>query len=434
MMEAAVEQMVYPTYERYKNSGVEWLGEIPEHWETLANKFVFKLKKIQVGKKSSQFTLLSLTLGGVIKRDMENPQGKFPAEFDTYQEVKENDFIFCLFDVEETPRTIGLSPFNGMITGAYTVMEAKENFCPRFLYYFYLNLDEGKRLKPLYTGLRNTISKEAFFSFKTIVPEYSEQSAIAAFLDKKTAQIDQAIARKERQIELLKEHRQILIHRAVTRGLDPNVPMKDSGVEWIGEIPSHWEVKRFKHFTKLLSGYSPEQVRFSSEPKINYYKVDDLNNVDFEYFLGNSNCFVESTNISSIYPANILLIPKRGGAISTNKIAITVVSSVFDTNVMGMNLDHSKVLIGFIAQWLKDRNLITIADVTTIPQINNKHIYPLEIALPPFNEQVQIDSYIKRNSMKISEACTSKEKEIEKLKELKASLINAAVTGKIKVG
>jgi type I restriction enzyme S subunit len=110
-------------YDTYKPSGVAWLGDIPEHWEALSNKHIFKLKKNLVGKKSGDFVLLSLTLNGVIKRDMENPQGKFPAEFNTYQEVNNGDFIFCLFDVEETPRTVGLSNYDGMITGAYTVME-----------------------------------------------------------------------------------------------------------------------------------------------------------------------------------------------------------------------------------------------------------------------------------------------------------------------
>ena len=178
-------------YPAYKDSGVEWLGEIPSHWNTLSNKNIFKLKKNQVGKKSGDYVLLSLTLNGVIKRDMENPQGKFPAEFNTYQEVKKGDFIFCLFDVEETPRCVGLSDFDGMITGAYTVMEPNDNFDRKFLYYFYLNLDADKRLKPLYTGLRNTISKENFFSFKSFVPPLSEQTTIAAFLDRKTAFIDQ---------------------------------------------------------------------------------------------------------------------------------------------------------------------------------------------------------------------------------------------------
>src|SRR5690606_35880115 len=137
-------------YEAYKDSGVDWIGEIPEGWEVLKNKYIFNLKKSQVGKRSKEYDLLSLTLKGVIKRDMENPEGKFPAEFDTYQEVKKDDFIFCLFDVEETPRTVGLSDFDGMITGAYTVFDTQPTAAKKFLYYFYLNLDEKKRLKFLY--------------------------------------------------------------------------------------------------------------------------------------------------------------------------------------------------------------------------------------------------------------------------------------------
>jgi type I restriction enzyme S subunit len=246
-METVLEKINVEKYAAYKASGVEWLGEIPAHWNTLANKYIFSLKKKLVGKKYSDYVLLSLTLNGVIKRDMENPQGKFPADFDTYQEVKKGDFIFCLFDVEETPRTVGLSDFEGMITGAYTVMQPSDNFDKKYLYYFYLNLDTDKRLKPLYTGLRNTIAKENFFSFRTIVPPLKEQTAIAAFLDRKTAQIDKTIVIKEKQIELLKERRKILIHKVITSGLNPNAPMKDSGVEWLGEIPAHWEVKGLKY-------------------------------------------------------------------------------------------------------------------------------------------------------------------------------------------
>jgi len=167
---------MFEKYDAYKDSGVEWLGQLPESWDLLPNKHIFKLKKNLVGKRSKEYELLSLTLNGVIKRDMENPEGKFPAEFDTYQEVKSGDFIFCHFDVEETPRTVGLSKFDGMITGAYTVYQVNaEKFCPKFLYYFYLNLDTGKRLKPLYKGLRNTIGKDIFGEFKTFIPNYSEQ-------------------------------------------------------------------------------------------------------------------------------------------------------------------------------------------------------------------------------------------------------------------
>ena len=201
---------------KFKDSGMEWIGEIPEHWEALSNKYIFKLNKSLVGKKSSEYDLLSLTLNGVIKRNMVNPQGKFPAEFDTYQEVQKRDFIFCLFDVEETPRTVGLSDFDGMITGAYTVMKVNEHFDNSFLYYFYLNLDNEKRMKPLYTGLRNTISKDNFFSFKTFVPPKNEQTEIASFIETINIKITTAISLKEQEIEKLREYKISLVNSVVT--------------------------------------------------------------------------------------------------------------------------------------------------------------------------------------------------------------------------
>ena len=201
---------------KLKNSGVDWIGEIPEHWETLSNKYIFYLNKIQVGKKSSDYELLSLTLSGIIKRDMENPEGKFPAEFDTYQEVKKGDFVFCLFDVEETPRTVGLSNFDGMITGAYTVMKVNSHFNSKFLYYYYLNLDEKKRLKYLYKGLRNTIPKDIFFALKTIIPPISEQIEITNYLDIINEKISKAISLKQQEIEKLKECKTVLVDNVVT--------------------------------------------------------------------------------------------------------------------------------------------------------------------------------------------------------------------------
>lgn len=201
-------------YTSYKDSGVEWIGEIPKHWDILANKYIFKIKKDTVGKRSSEYSLLSLTLQGIIKRDLDGG-GKFPAEFDTYREVKQGDFIFCLFDVEETPRTVGLSQFNGMITGAYTVMSVQD-MDKKYLYYFYLNLDSKKRLKPLYRGLRNIIPKDSFFSFKTFVPPKEEQVQIVEYIETQTAKIDKAIELQQNYIAKLKEYKSSLIDSVVT--------------------------------------------------------------------------------------------------------------------------------------------------------------------------------------------------------------------------
>jgi type I restriction enzyme S subunit len=199
-----------------KDSGIDWIGQIPAHWGQLANKFIFKLKKEVVGKRASEYDLLSLTLRGIIKRDMDNPEGKFPAEFDTYQEVSPNDFVFCHFDVEETPRTVGLSDHSGMITGAYTVYECEAGFDPRYLYHFYLFADTDKKLRALYKGLRNTIPKDVFARFKTPVPPISEQEDIVRHIDEQSEKVDAAIILKQCQIETLKEYKATLINAAVT--------------------------------------------------------------------------------------------------------------------------------------------------------------------------------------------------------------------------
>ena len=199
-----------------KDSGVDWIGEIPERWDIVPNKKIFSLKKNLVGKKSAEYELLSLTLRGVIKRDMENPEGKFPADFDTYQEVRDGDFVFCLFDVEETPRAVGLSSHDGMITGAYTVFGADPGVSKEFLYLFYLSLDSRKMMRPLYKGLRNTIPKDAFLSFKTPLPSLSEQKKIVQFVEVAIKRTELGITHMSEQIEKLKEYKTTLINSAVT--------------------------------------------------------------------------------------------------------------------------------------------------------------------------------------------------------------------------
>ena len=426
-------------YDNYKNSGVEWLGEIPEHWEALSNKFIFNLNKNLVGKKSSEYDLLSLTLNGVIKRDMENPQGKFPAEFDTYQEVKRGDFIFCLFDVEETPRTVGLSDFDGMITGAYTVMQVNKNFDKSFLYYFYLNLDAGKRMKPLYTGLRNTISKDNFFSFKTFVPPIQEQTAIANFLDDKTTKIDQAIAIKQQQIALLQERRQILIHKAVTRGLNENVKLKDSGVEWIGEIPEHWEVKKLFGLCNFIRGnstFSKDELLCNGDyVALQYgktYKVDEIND-DYSFYVNEE--FYKETQIVK-YDDTIL--------ISTSETIEDLGHSAYykrnDIGLIGgeqilLNPNNKKINGHYLYFYSKlfSKELRKYATGIKVYRFNVNNLKTIYTAIPPLSEQKQIVEFIETATAKIATAISLKEQEIEKLKEYKMSLIDGVVTGKVRV-
>ena len=233
-------------YPLYKESGIPWLGQVPEHWKVIPNKSVMKLRNTSVGEHFAEYTLLSLTKQGVIPRNLDEPTGKFPESFDTYQAVEPGDLIFCLFDVDETPRTIGVAKQKGMVTGAYTRFVCTNETTRKFTYLFYLSLDDQKALKPLYTGLRKVITKESFLGAKIALPPLDEQAAIVRYLDDADQRIRAYVSAKKRLIDLLAEERQAVIHQAVTRGLDPKVKLKSSGVEWLGDVPEHWERRRLK--------------------------------------------------------------------------------------------------------------------------------------------------------------------------------------------
>jgi type I restriction enzyme S subunit len=226
-------------YAEYRQAGLPWLASIPKHWDMIPNRALMQERRAVVGENAKDHTLLSLTLRGVIARDMVNPKGKFPAQFNTYKVVEPGDFVFCLFDIDETPRGVGLSPLKGMITGAYDVFRPRQIINPRFLYYYYLFVDDGKLMKPFYTGLRKTIQRGVFASLKAPSPPPEEQATMVRFLDYANGRLERAIRAKRKVIALLHEQKQAIIHRAVTRGLDPTVPLKPSGIPWLGDIPQH---------------------------------------------------------------------------------------------------------------------------------------------------------------------------------------------------
>ena len=169
-------------YPEYKESGLPWAGRLPAHWQVIPNRGIIRKRKSLVGENHSKYRLLSLTKRGVIVRDVASGKGKFSSDMGTSQEVREGDLVFCLFDVPETPRTVGLSPHNGMITGAYTIFECPNPKLAQYFELFYRAMDDRKLLSPLYSGLRNTIPPSRFIGTKTPQPPAEEQAAMVRFL------------------------------------------------------------------------------------------------------------------------------------------------------------------------------------------------------------------------------------------------------------
>lgn len=192
-------------------------SEYPEHWCITRNKSFMSLVGEKVGRQSVSYTLLSLTTKGVIIRDVESGKGKFPKDFDTYQIVQRGELVFCLFDIDETPRTVGIVETGGMVTGAYTVLRVNEKYAiPEYVYYYYLCVDNIKALKPYYSGLRKTVRADKFLQLYIPVPSVEEQRTIIAYIENKNNKIEALVKNLETEIAYLKEYKQKLIADCVT--------------------------------------------------------------------------------------------------------------------------------------------------------------------------------------------------------------------------
>ena len=192
-------------------------SQYPEHWKIMRNKTFLSLTGEKVGNRANEYILLSLTTKGVIIRDMESGKGKFPKDFDTYQIVKQDDLVFCLFDIDETPRTVGLVNTEGMITGAYTALKVNKSIAlPEYIYNYYLCVDDLKALKPYYSGLRKTVRADKFLQLYLPLPPIDEQQAIVSYIEEKCQKIDTLITELQAEIDYLKEYKQRLIADVVT--------------------------------------------------------------------------------------------------------------------------------------------------------------------------------------------------------------------------
>ena len=233
-----------------KDSGIEWIKSIPTDWTVMPNKYLMrKIKEICLRYDGQD--ILSLTMKGVIVRDLE-AGGKMPSSFDGYQFLYAGNLLMCLFDIDVTPRCVGLIKNNGISSPAYSQFVLNENADATYYCYYYTMLDNDKTLLHLAKNLRHSLTEDQLGAVSIVVPPLSEQRLIASFLDTKCAEIDALTADLQMQIDTLEQYKRSVITKAVTKGLNLDAEMKDSGIEWIGRIPAHWEVVRGKYILKYL--------------------------------------------------------------------------------------------------------------------------------------------------------------------------------------
>ncbi|QQU17149.1 restriction endonuclease subunit S [Enterococcus casseliflavus] len=235
-----------------KDSGVEWIGDIPEYWNIVRVKRLFTYKKEKVGVKSEDYERLSLTLKGVLKRPKNDSEGLQPEKFSGYQIIEYNDLVFKLIDLENISTSrVGLSNFTGIVSPAYLRLICSDDVDSKFGYYFFISMWYQNIFNGLGgDGVRSNLNSSDLLNLSFVDVPKSEQQKIAAFLDEKVAHIDNIIEETKKSIENLKAYKQSLITETVTKGLNPNVEMKDSGIDWIGDIPKYWKIYKIGQIFK----------------------------------------------------------------------------------------------------------------------------------------------------------------------------------------
>ncbi|MEL4373157.1 MULTISPECIES: restriction endonuclease subunit S [Gammaproteobacteria] len=421
-----------PKYEAYKNSGVEWLGAIPVHWNSFPLCAKSKLKSIS---NNDNEELLSVYLDkGVIKFDDVDAKrtNATSSDLTKYQLVEPGDFV--LNNQQAWRGSVGVSDHRGIVSPAYLVLSLSEDIVPRFGNYLFRDgamvanyLVSSKGVGTIQRNLYWPQLKRAL----VFLPPTEEQSLIAAFLDKKTAQIDDAIAIKEQQISLLKDRKQIIIQQAVTQGLNPDVPMKDSGVDWIGKIPAHWEVRRAKYIfdevdersqngdEELLSVSHMTGVTPRSEKNVSMFMAED--------YTGSKLCIENDLVINIMWAwMGALGVSDRVGIVSPSY-------GVFRQKLKNtFNPTYLEYLLKSV-KYVEYYNKVSTGLHSSRLRFYGHMLFAMKMGYPSYEEQNEIMAYLHEQTKRIDLAIDSQLAQIEKLKEYKTTLINSAVTGKIKV-
>lgn len=389
---------------------------------------LFELKKEIVGETWTDFTLLSLTKRGVIVRDLTDSKGKFPESFDGYQKVKKDDFIFCLFDVQETPRTVGLALEEGMITSAYTRMVLKsDEVDPQYLEKLMIAFDDFKRFKPYYSGLRNTIQKETFFSTRIALPPLEEQGQIVEFLTRENSEIDDLIARQLELIKSLEQRKAAVVVEATTKGTNSKNSLGDSKIRWIKTYPSHWKVMPLFNLSaerkSVNKGLQEKNLLSLSYGKIVNKNIDTNEGLLPESFEGYqivepSDIVFRFTDLQNDKKSLRSALVEERGIITSAYVAIAV--NGIDSRYFNYLMRGYDLVKVFYSMGGGLRQSLTYSDVRFLP-----------ILVPSENEQKLIADYLDSEMTQIDELLLTCKSMISELQTRKSALNEAAVLGRL---
>ena len=425
--------MSFPRYPAYKDSGVEWIKVVPTHWSIMPMySVVEECDEPNLGMKENN--LLSLSYGHIVNKDINSNDGLLPESFETYQVVEPNDIVLRLTDLQNDQRSLrsAIVKERGIITSAYLAVRPRA-ITPSYLAHLLRAYDLTKVFYSMGGGLRQSMKFADLKRMPVLVPPAEEQVRIAGLLDRETAKIDALVAEQEQLITLLKEKRQAVISHAVTKGLDPSMPMKDSGVEWLGEVPEHWEVKAIKRLSPVLRGASPRPIDdpkyFDDEGEYAWVRIADSS--------ASKGVLTETTQRLSELGSSLSVKLEPG------ELFVSIAGTVGKPCITGLKACIHDGFVYFPRLSIPAMFLFRIFEaglcyaglgkMGTQLNLNTETIGSIAIALPPSDELKEILVFIENELSKLDSMIEMAATTVSLLQERRSALISAAVTGQIDV-
>lgn len=426
----------YKPYRKYKPSGIAWLGDVPRSWGVQRFKTLFAVSTEKNGSRIEGEMLSVSGYRGIEIKEYDD-EGRKRADEDLvdYRVVRVGQLVVNTMWLNYAG--LGVSEHEGYVSPAYRSYWVSDKLDGRYIHHLLRSVDYVAEYTKYMQGIRPNslqIKTDDFVCFPVLVPPLPEQHTIAAFLGRETGKIDRLIGKQERMIDLLREKRQAVISRAVTKGLNPKVPMKDSGTEWLGEIPEHWAACSYRYVTRILRG------KFGHRPR------NDPSLYGGEYPFVQTGDVARANKYITDYSQTL---NDKGAAVSAKfpagTLVMAIAANVGNTAILGFEAYCPDSIVGFSPNKKMDleylrysfisalHSLLSTATVSTQMNLNIDRIGSVSATIPPRTEQVAIAQFLNEATAKIDGLIFKAEQAIELMKERRAALISAAVTGKIDV-
>jgi type I restriction enzyme S subunit len=427
-------------YPEYKESGLAWLGHVPTGWEMRPTFGAF-VPSHERNHGMKEKTVLSLSYGRIVIKSPEKLHGLVPESFETYQVVNPGDIVLRTTDLQNdhTSLRVGMVRDRGIITSAYLVLRAKAGISQDFGFQILNVWDISKAIYGYGSGLRQNLDFSHFKRMPVAVPPPAEQAAIVRFLDWANGRLERAIRAKWKVIALLKEQKQAIIHSAVTRGLDPGVTLKPSGIPWLGDIPKHWDIWRIGRFAQVGNGSTPSR----SKP---YYWNDGtypwLNSSQVNRgLISSADQFVTETALRECHlpkvPAGSVLVAITGQGKTRGTSAMLAMEATINQHIAfitpRMPVAGSEFIhLALSAAYVQLRALSEDSG-STKGAITCEDLKRFKIAVPPWAEQQDLLKYVQIETRSLNATMSRLEREVELLREYRTRLVADVVTGKLDV-